>query len=103
MESGDETLGAGMTSPLQGGAALFGRAVADVGGRGGMSHRQRSTAADLDPLADILSKLGLSEGGTVVEKKNEESAIHVMMEVLELPYDQVFRNGDNYHIRVRSE
>ncbi len=89
MESDGTTQG---SSQLRGGAALFGRALADVGGRSGISHRPRNSAADLDPLADILSKLGLSEGGTVVEKKNEESAIHVMVEVLELPYDQVCGN-----------
>lgn len=50
--------------------------------------RRRSAPSEADPLADILSKLGLGDGGTIVSKKDEEGVIAVLMEVLFIPHDQ---------------
>lgn len=52
--------------------------------------RRRSAPSETDPLADILAKLGLGDGGggTVVSKQDEEGVIMVMVDVLQIPVDQ---------------
>ncbi len=76
-------------SALAGGAVLFGRALSSATGAAAPSRRPPRSTGSEDPLADILAKLGLDDGGTVVSKQNEAAAIGVLVEVLQLPWDQV--------------
>ena len=58
---------------------------------GGGGRRRAAPSADADPLADILSKLGLGDegsGSTVVEPKHTDHAVHVLMEVLQIDWDR---------------
>lgn len=78
---------------LVGGANMFAQAVAQASSNSGNSGRSRraSASADADPLADILSKLGLGDegsGSTVVAKQDTDQAAHVLMEVLQVDWEQ---------------
>jgi hypothetical protein len=89
----DEDSKAAMPS-LAGGANIFSQALsqADASVAGGpLRGRPSGGRDDIDPLADILAKLGLSDeggGSTIVSQSEMDHAVAVLVEVLEIDVEK---------------